>query len=168
MLGRDGSRGGRRKKRKGGEGCVLGWQAPGEGYEHQQAKENLLRTWPAEVGQTGLPSPGLPSSRGWTEAGNQWYLLCGRHSAGCFHVNLFIQAAHSNPARKAAMSTVLVKSEPASGGAGAPDSTLLPIKDSTTLVKPQNNSLKWTILFTFYMSRSGGLETWKEPPQSHG
>lgn len=56
------------------------------------------------------------------------------------------------------MSTVLVNSEPASVGAVALDSTLLPKKDPMTLVKPQNNSLKWTILCPFYMSRNGGLE----------
>lgn len=56
------------------------------------------------------------------------------------------------------MSAVLVNSEPASGRAGALDSTLLLIKDTMTLIKLQNNSLKWTILFPLYMSRNGGLE----------
>lgn len=71
---------------------------------------------------------------------------------GAFIRNIFSsRPAHSNPARKAVMSPVLattLNSEPVSGGIGVlgkcppTDSTLLSTKDSCTLVKPQNKSVK--------------------------
>lgn len=104
------------------------------------------------MGEIGNPSSRLPAPEGKLRLTIVNTYSVARAALGTFICNtLFSHPSHSSPAREARVSSVLEttgKAEEVKGVAGAPNkhppmgSTVLSAKDSFTLVKPPDNSVK--------------------------